>query len=216
MFKINFCLISTICIHTCFEYLCLAISFVVCLLLAVFNKSGVASIDKTTNRQHQKYGRTVSSMSSNNSNIKTKGDISENNSNNNEIKQNIQEKIQLDVIINNTQAVGPIHTNNRNINTQAQTQTIAIFPAMIVCPTSLTGNWKAELETWGYFNILELNNKTITNDEHSEIIFNNIRQGKIDIILCTYHSLIKYASTLATIQWSVVTFDEGHCLKNEK
>lgn len=83
-------------------------------------------------------------------------------------------------------------------------------PSLIVCPASVIDNWKKELDKWGFFLY-----QSIESSEFSETMARAAGR-RLDIVLSSYDKMKTYCDELALIEWEIVVWDEGHCLKNEK
>ena len=83
-------------------------------------------------------------------------------------------------------------------------------PSLIVCPASVIDNWKQELDKWGFF----LYQSIESTDVRETIARALVR--RLEVIICSYDKMKIYCGELAEVEWEVVVFDEGHCLKNEK
>ena len=83
-------------------------------------------------------------------------------------------------------------------------------PSLIVCPASVIDNWKQELDKWGFFLFESI--------ESSEIKETMARAScrRLEIVLCSYDKMKIYSGELAAVEWEVIVWDEGHCLKNDK
>ena len=128
------------------------------LLLSIYHKSGLASIDKTENKKKER-GMVVSDITN------------------------------------------PIR-----------------HPCLIITPKSVIKNWEIECHRWGYFILHRLNN-TKNSDIHGmdpEDVLQLASESRIEIVLCTYHTLVSYASKLSNIQWEVIIYDEGHELRGQQ
>ncbi|KAJ7335597.1 hypothetical protein JRQ81_013538 [Phrynocephalus forsythii] len=81
---------------------------------------------------------------------------------------------------------------------------------LIVAPLSVLYNWKDELDTWGYFQVI------ILHGNRKDYELNRIKQGKCEIVLTTYETLRLFLDDLNSIEWSAVIVDEVHRIKNPK
>jgi hypothetical protein len=83
-------------------------------------------------------------------------------------------------------------------------------PVLLVCPTSVVGNWERELQRFGPS--LPLVRHYGAKRARSENAFANLAQGAI--VLTTYGLLRRDAQALAAAQWSVAALDEAQNIKN--
>lgn len=94
---------------------------------------------------------------------------------------------------------------------------VPYLPCLVVCPKSVIGNWKKELDVWGYFLVDMLDCSGGGGRVRSpEAVLVMAESRQTDVVVCTYNSLAKHQEALAGISWAVVAFDEGHELKNDK
>lgn len=79
-------------------------------------------------------------------------------------------------------------------------------PAIIVCPASLKGNWKNEVEAWipnAKVNVISSGKNTkLTKDE--------------DIVIINYDILSKWKDEIKKIEPKIIVLDESHSIKNSK
>lgn len=80
---------------------------------------------------------------------------------------------------------------------------------LIVCPGSLTENWKNELNRWGWWHVELFHGAGV----HKEDTLNQARAGTLEIMVTTYHTYKNHASAINTVQWDAVVADECHALK---
>lgn len=90
------------------------------------------------------------------------------------------------------------------------------LPCLVVCPKSVIGNWRKELDTWGYFLVDVLSSSGGTGVSAPEDILALAEKCRTDVVVCTYDSLIKHQTALASISWAIIAYDEGHEMKNAK
>ena len=83
-------------------------------------------------------------------------------------------------------------------------------PSLIVCPASVIDNWKQEMDKWGFFLC-----QSIESTDVRETIARALGR-RLEVIICSYDKMKIYSGELAEVEWEVVVYDEGHCLKNEK
>ncbi|WP_440115936.1 DEAD/DEAH box helicase [Paenibacillus sp. QZ-Y1] len=84
------------------------------------------------------------------------------------------------------------------------------LPALIVCPTSLLGNWQRELKRFAP-------DLTLYIHHGGQRLHGNAFQAEAqshDIVLTTYHLAGRDGPDLASLQWSTVVLDEAQYIKN--
>jgi SWI/SNF-related matrix-associated actin-dependent regulator 1 of chromatin subfamily A len=83
------------------------------------------------------------------------------------------------------------------------------YPVIVICPNSLTYNWKAEVEKW-LPNRKYLLLKTETKIE-------NVNLSDYEIIICSYNTFIKFDEILTKYnRTKSIIIDESHSIKNKK
>ncbi len=85
-----------------------------------------------------------------------------------------------------------------------------IQPALVVCPTSVVGNWRHELKRFAP------GLKTYTHqgiERSSGEVFVKQMKG-VDVVLTSYPLLSRDRETLETMEWSTVILDEAQNIKN--
>lgn len=93
---------------------------------------------------------------------------------------------------------------------QVKKQGQAMLPTLIVCPTSVVGNWRRELQRFAP----ELTIYTHQGADRASAD-NFIREIKdIDIVLTSYPLLARDHETLETVEWSTMILDEAQNIKN--
>ncbi|MDQ0173520.1 DEAD/DEAH box helicase [Paenibacillus tundrae] len=84
------------------------------------------------------------------------------------------------------------------------------LPALIVCPTSLLGNWQRELKRFAP-------DLTLYIHHGGQRLHGSAFQAEAqahDIVLTTYHLAGRDGPDLASLQWSTVVLDEAQYIKN--
>lgn len=85
-------------------------------------------------------------------------------------------------------------------------------PALIVCPTSVLGNWQKELARFGPS--LTVYTHYHSNRVKEEAFSAFLQENKPDVVLSTYGTVSQDAEFLQTIPWSNITLDEAQNIKN--
>ncbi|MGG1878731.1 DEAD/DEAH box helicase [Paenibacillus cisolokensis] len=83
-------------------------------------------------------------------------------------------------------------------------------PALIVCPTSLLGNWQREFQRFGPDLSLYIHHGT--RRLKGEAFQEEVRE--YDVVLTTYHLAGRDGSDLAAVSWSSIVLDEAQYIKN--
>ncbi|EHS59364.1 DEAD/DEAH box helicase, partial [Paenibacillus sp. Aloe-11] len=85
-------------------------------------------------------------------------------------------------------------------------------PALIICPTSLLGNWQRELKRFSPDLSLYIHhgNQRL----HGESFQESVRE--YDIVLTTYHLAGRDGSDLSAVYWSSIVLDEAQYIKNAR
>ena len=73
---------------------------------------------------------------------------------------------------------------------------------MIVVPKTVELNWAAELNKWGHF--------LISNPRYDPNCFQNLKKGRLEIVIAGCNQVQKYIELFANIDWGIIIFDEGH------
>lgn len=82
--------------------------------------------------------------------------------------------------------------------------------ALIICPGSLTQNWKQELDRWGWW-VTDLYHGANKDDALAAA-----RAGMIEVMITTYTTYKNNKDAINHVKWDVVVADECHCLKDPK
>lgn len=82
-----------------------------------------------------------------------------------------------------------------------------IPPSLLVVPASIKDNWVNELNRWGYFSI------AIPSNNSDNSVIDSCIRGKKQLLICPYDYMTKHSEQLSGITWSVIIYDEGHCLR---
>ncbi len=95
-------------------------------------------------------------------------------------------------------------------------------PALLVVPVSVLGTWKAHFEAWGIFDVVDLEEKGMTDDTRIEVIENELVNGRGEIVLIGHGKFpgnkrsCRVTDALAKVHWRVAIFDEVHHMTNVK
>ncbi|KAH8671297.1 P-loop containing nucleoside triphosphate hydrolase protein [Xylariales sp. PMI_506] len=79
---------------------------------------------------------------------------------------------------------------------------------LIICPGSLTQNWKMELDRWGWW-VTDLYHGANKNDA-----LDTARAGMLEIMITTYTTYRNHSDKINRTAWDVVVADECHCIKD--
>ncbi|KNC72668.1 hypothetical protein SARC_14772, partial [Sphaeroforma arctica JP610] len=82
-------------------------------------------------------------------------------------------------------------------------------PVLITTPASICAQFKAEIETWGYFEVYHVNGTTHTVQQVEQLIGHNA----LDIVLCSHDNLASNVEFYNTINWDMIVVDELHKIK---
>ncbi|MFC3750162.1 DEAD/DEAH box helicase [Paenibacillus sp. GCM10012306] len=85
-------------------------------------------------------------------------------------------------------------------------------PVLILCPTSLLGNWQRELQRFAPSLSLHIHHgsRRVRGEGFLELAVSH------DIVLTTYHLAGRDSEDLAGVQWSTVVLDEAQYIKNHR
>ncbi|KAK8042235.1 SNF2 superfamily RAD26-like protein [Apiospora rasikravindrae] len=81
---------------------------------------------------------------------------------------------------------------------------------LIICPGSLTQNWKNELNRWGWWNT------DLYHGSGKEDVLDSARAGRIEIMITTYTTYKNNRDQINSVPWDVVVADECHSIKDVK
>ncbi|KXJ90919.1 P-loop containing nucleoside triphosphate hydrolase protein [Microdochium bolleyi] len=79
--------------------------------------------------------------------------------------------------------------------------------ALIICPGSLTQNWKNELNRWGWWA------SDLYHGAGKEDVLDSARAGRLEVMITTYGTYKNHADQINRVQWDVVVADECHTIK---
>lgn len=80
--------------------------------------------------------------------------------------------------------------------------------ALIICPGSLTQNWKNELDRWGWWNT------DLYHGAGKRDVLNSARAGRLEIVITTYTTYKNSRNQVNSVDWDVVVADECHSIKD--
>nr|POE68801.1 isoform 2 of dna excision repair protein ercc-6-like 2 [Quercus suber] len=80
---------------------------------------------------------------------------------------------------------------------------------LIICPLGLMNNWKAELETWGWWHVDTLHGKP----SEKQAALDTCARGRTEILITTYTTYKLNASQINDVRWDCVVADECHIIK---
>ncbi|MEK5252322.1 DEAD/DEAH box helicase [Paenibacillus sp. FSL F4-0125] len=85
-------------------------------------------------------------------------------------------------------------------------------PVLILCPTSLLGNWQRELQRFAPSLKVHIHHggRRVRGDSFLELAASH------DIVLTTYHLAGRDSEDLANVHWSTVVLDEAQYIKNHR
>ncbi|MBN1328158.1 MAG: DEAD/DEAH box helicase [Candidatus Heimdallarchaeota archaeon] len=83
-------------------------------------------------------------------------------------------------------------------------------PALLICPTSILGNWFKELEKFGPLlkTFIHHGSKRPSEEDFESTI------KDFDVILTTYNLVQRDFQNLSKLNWSIIILDESHNIKN--
>lgn len=85
-------------------------------------------------------------------------------------------------------------------------------PAIIICPTSVLGNWQKELARFAPSLSVHTHYSSVRSKGETFIDF--IRNERPDVVLSTYGTVSQDAEFLQNVEWTNVTLDEAQNIKN--
>jgi hypothetical protein len=77
-------------------------------------------------------------------------------------------------------------------------------PVLIVCPSSLVQQWKAELLTWAHFEVAACEGK------QKEEVLSAIETGALEVMICSYTCYQQAHKRLNVIDWEVILNEKSH------
>ncbi|TID19781.1 DNA excision repair protein [Venturia nashicola] len=83
---------------------------------------------------------------------------------------------------------------------------------LIVCPSGLIENWKAELDRWGWWTVYVYHGTVSDKDE----ALRAATTGRLEIMIVPYATYRINASAINTIDWDCVVADECHQIKGRQ
>ncbi|KAF2404135.1 hypothetical protein EJ06DRAFT_189068 [Trichodelitschia bisporula] len=83
---------------------------------------------------------------------------------------------------------------------------------LIICPGGLMENWKAELETWGWWQVFVYHGS----QANKEDALKAAGTGRLEIMMTTYGTYRRNTDTINAIDWDCVVADECHTIKGRK
>lgn len=87
-------------------------------------------------------------------------------------------------------------------------------PSIIICPTSVLGNWQDEIARFAPS--LNVYIHYGSDRKHNEAFFSALQDGEIDIVLTTYGIMTQDIEQFRPIEWTTVALDEAQNIKNRK
>ncbi|KAJ3416864.1 hypothetical protein HDV05_008449 [Chytridiales sp. JEL 0842] len=81
---------------------------------------------------------------------------------------------------------------------------------LIVCPSSVIGNWQRELDTWGYFEV------GIFHGAQREETAKRAKNGSLEVVITSFTTCRNQLDMLKEIPWAALIVDEVHVLKGVK
>ncbi|KAJ1326511.1 DNA excision repair protein ERCC-6-like 2 [Microdochium nivale] len=79
--------------------------------------------------------------------------------------------------------------------------------ALIICPGSLTQNWKNELNRWGWWAT------DLYHGPDKDGVLGSARAGRLEVMITTYGTYKNHCDQINRVQWDVVIADECHAIK---
>jgi DNA excision repair protein ERCC-6-like 2 len=81
---------------------------------------------------------------------------------------------------------------------------------LIICPGSITENWKNELGRWGWWHI------GVFHGSGKEDVLQTAKAGRLEIMITTYATYKANREMVNTVAWDVVVADECHAMKERQ
>lgn len=78
---------------------------------------------------------------------------------------------------------------------------------LIICPGSLTQNWKNELNRWGWWAA------DLYHGANKDDVLGAARSGRLEVMITTYGTYKNHCDQVNRVQWDVVVADECHTIK---
>ncbi|KAH7025982.1 P-loop containing nucleoside triphosphate hydrolase protein, partial [Microdochium trichocladiopsis] len=79
--------------------------------------------------------------------------------------------------------------------------------ALIICPGSLTQNWKNELDRWGWWAA------DLYHGAGKDDVLGSARAGRLEVMITTYVTYKNHYEQINRVDWDVVVADECHTIK---
>lgn len=86
------------------------------------------------------------------------------------------------------------------------------MPSLVICPTTLTHHWAAEIEQYAP----SLRVQALTGDKTWRNHLLAKKRSNTDVFVISYENARNDVSDLAPVQWTYCILDEGHVIKNPK
>lgn len=81
---------------------------------------------------------------------------------------------------------------------------------LIVCPASLTRNWRNELDCWGFWHV------DLYHGSGKEAVLDAAISGRLEIVITTYTTYKNDKDKLNSIKWDCIVADECHQIKGKR
>ncbi|GAA5858616.1 hypothetical protein JCM8547_001393 [Rhodosporidiobolus lusitaniae] len=83
---------------------------------------------------------------------------------------------------------------------------------LIICPSSVVGNWEREFQTWGYFDVAIL----AGDKKKKREILQRFDRGYVDVVIAGYEQVRSNIDELKDRDFTLIIADEAHRIKNPK